>query len=220
MLRTPRLKKDSANACYAFHGESPRLVFFQRRIVEPTCWDHATAELQGSRNAGKVCAVSDLALIILAALDASFAHDGTWMFRRFTTRASMCTAWRRATSVSSAVWLFAIDWSHRRGFFHSKSLVNNPYNTQDLLGRAKRRRKLVTCPAFDNHRFLDRWLFCLSSESSAGAFVANGATTARTPKTGHLLCRSHFEKAPSECALIDYCGPSSFSRMIRQSSQP
>jgi hypothetical protein len=26
---------------------------------------------------------------------------------------------RPATSVSSAVWLFAIDWSHRRGFFYS-----------------------------------------------------------------------------------------------------
>jgi len=27
---------------------------------------------------------------------------------------------RPATSVSSAVWLFAIDWSHGRGFFYSK----------------------------------------------------------------------------------------------------
>ena len=42
----------------------------------------------------KACAVSDLALIILAALDVSFAHDGISMFRRFTRRASMCTSWR------------------------------------------------------------------------------------------------------------------------------
>jgi hypothetical protein len=27
---------------------------------------------------------------------------------------------RPATSVSSAVWLFAIDWSHGQGFFYSK----------------------------------------------------------------------------------------------------
>jgi hypothetical protein len=42
--------------------------------------------------AGTGCAVSDLALFILAELDVSFAHDGIWMFRGFTRRTSMSTS--------------------------------------------------------------------------------------------------------------------------------
>jgi hypothetical protein len=76
--------------------------------------------------AGTGCAVSDLALFILTELDVSFAHSGIWMFRRFTRRISLSTSWRDPRHPgSSAVWLFAIDWSHRRGFFRSKKLVKN-----------------------------------------------------------------------------------------------